>query len=57
MYVNKSVFKSENDKKKETTGDVEKLHHHKEEPNILKTKIQNSKLGLDKEIIQDKKFL
>lgn len=57
MFVDKSVFKNENDKKKEATGDVKKLHHHKEELNISKDKIQNSKLGIDKEIIQDKNFL
>ncbi|MCJ7689750.1 MAG: hypothetical protein MUO60_10600 [Clostridiaceae bacterium] len=57
MYVDKSVFKSENDRKKEATGDVKKLQHHKEELNILKNKTQNSELGIDKEIIQDKNFL
>ncbi|MGK0469526.1 hypothetical protein [Clostridium sp.] len=57
MYVDKSVFKSENDKKEDATGDVKKLEHHKEEPNILKNKMQNGKLGVDKEIIQGKKFL
>lgn len=57
MYVDKSVFKSENDKKREATGDLKKLQHHKEELNILKNKTQNSELGVDKEIIQGKKFL
>lgn len=57
MYVDKSVFKSENDKKREATGDLKKLQHHKKELNILKNKTQNSELGVDKEIIQGKKFL
>jgi stress response protein YsnF len=57
MYVDKSVFKSKNDKKEDATSDVKKHQLHKEEPNILKNKIQNGELGVDKEIIQEKKFL
>jgi len=57
MYSDRSVFKSESDKKNETTGDAKKLHNHKEEPNISENKVQNSELGLDKEIVKVKKFL
>lgn len=57
MYVDKSVFNSENDNEKEATGDAKRLHNHKKEPNISENKVQNSELGLDKEIVKGKKFL
>jgi hypothetical protein len=49
MYVDISVFKSENNKRKEAVGDAKMLHHKGE----LKSKVENSELGLDKDIVKD----
>lgn len=54
MYVDKSVFKDENDKKNEAIDDAKKLHNRKEELNTLKSKAENSELEFDNKIVQEK---
>jgi len=56
MYVDKSVFKSENDIKKEATDVHKKFHQHKEEVTTLNSKVENSVLDFDKEIVEEKYF-
>lgn len=56
MYVDKSVFKSENDISKEATDVHKKFHKHKEEVTILNSKVENSVLDFDKEIVEEKYF-
>lgn len=56
MYVDKSVFKSENDIKIEATDVHKKFQKHKEEVTTLNSKVENSVLDLDKEIVEEKFF-
>lgn len=56
MYVDKSVFKGENDKK-QAALEAKKHHYHKEELYISKGKVQNSELDVDKDIIEEKTFI
>jgi len=50
MYVPVTIFTDKDDKRKETSKDATKYHHHKEEPNILKSMVQNSEVDLDKKV-------
>lgn len=56
MYVDKSVFESENDKKQAALH-AKKHHYNKEEHYISKGKVQKSELHVDKDIIQEKTFI
>lgn len=56
MSIYKGISENRNDNIKESTDEA-KLHKGKEEFNISKNKMQNSVIGLDKEIVQGKKFL
>ena len=57
MFVPVTIFTDKSDKRKETTGDATKPHHHKEESNVSKHKTQSSQIGTDKEIIRGEKLL
>lgn len=57
MSAYKGISEKRNDIIKETKNDEANLHQVKEEFNISKSKVQNNAIGLDKEIIQGKKFL
>ena len=50
MYVPVTVFTDKDDKRKETSKDATKYHHHQEEPNISKSMVHNSELDLNKKI-------
>ena len=57
MSIYKGISENRNDSIKETTDDEANIQLRKEEFNISKNKMQNSAIGLDKEIVQGKKFL
>lgn len=57
MSIIEEVFKSENDTRRESIDGAETLRNNKEESNISKSKVENSELGLDKEIVEEKKVL
>jgi hypothetical protein len=57
MSAYKGISEKRNNNIKETRNDEAKLHQAKEEFSISKNNMQNSVIGLDKEIVQGKKFL
>lgn len=57
MFVSADIFKNENNIGKESGDEASKLHLRKEEFNISKNKMQNSVVGLDKQVVQSKKIL
>lgn len=57
MSIIEEVFKNENDTRRESIDGAETLRNNKEESNISKSKVENSELGLDKEIVEEKKVL
>ena len=57
MFVSGEIFKNGNNARKKSSDDASKRGDTKEEFNISKNEMQNSEVGLDKQVVQGKKFL
>jgi len=57
MFISGEIFKNGNNKRKKSGDDASKPGDIKEEINISKNEMQNSEVGLDKQVVQGKKLL